>query len=307
MKQFLFAALTGLFFGFSFSPVAAAHYVLPPELAERFSTDPNFTVQDLEKAIDDWARNGSPGPLVVLDDNFNPVAPESPEAMQALDLSENMPGKVALPGSDSADLAESAQPEPTMAELIRDFIRLGIEHILIGFDHILFVLALVLVAANLRQVIMQATVFTVAHTVTFLTAALGIVVVSPRVAEPLIAFSIGYVALTSVFLARHRFFGELNNRLGTIFFFGLFHGLGFAGLLSEFPIPEQHFLTTLISFNIGIEIGQIIVIAVSLPIIFWLRRFSWWPTATRGIAVLISLLAFVWVAERIFDFKLLPF
>lgn len=180
-----------------------------------------------------------------------------------------------------------------------DFLKLGITHILSGTDHILFVLSLLLVFVKLRDMLRLTLTFTLAHSITLVLAGTGILTLSSRIVEPLIALSIAYVALTSVFLKRYKFFADKASKVGTVFFFGLFHGLGFAGLLKEIQIPADKFISSLVSFNFGIEVGQLCIVAAALPLIYWWRRYQWYPWFIQVCAAVIGGIGLIWAVQRI--------
>ncbi len=139
-----------------------------------------------------------------------------------------------------------------------DYIPVGFDHIVPkGLDHILFVLGLFFLAAQFRPLLLQISLFTLAHTITLALAALGYVNVSGDIVEPLIAASIVFIAVENIW-AR----GISRWRPFIIFGFGLLHGLGFASVLGEFGLPEGSFIAGLIGFNIGVEVGQLVVVAV---------------------------------------------
>ncbi len=181
-----------------------------------------------------------------------------------------------------------------------DFLVLGIKHILSGLDHILFVLSMLLVFASTAELLRLTSTFTIAHSITLFLAGAGLFTLSPRIAEPFIALSIAFMAIATVLFGRHKFINDGWGKIGIIFFFGLFHGFGFAGLLKEIAIPKDKFVSSLLGFNIGIEVGQIIIIAFVLPFIFAYRKKSWYPLCIKFIAVAISILALFWFIERVF-------
>ena len=197
--------------------------------------------------------------------------------------------------SDPLDLTAPVAP-PGRLDVARDYLRLGFVHIVPeGLDHILFVLGLFLLSARLRPLVWQVTAFTVAHAVTLTLAGLGVVALSPRLVEPLIALSIVYVAVENVLTDR-----MTRWRPPVVFGFGLLHGLGFAGVLGELGLPEQERLLALISFNAGIELGQLAVIAGAALACGWFRSAPWYRArlvvpASAGIA----LTGLIWAAERI--------
>ena len=177
------------------------------------------------------------------------------------------------------------------------YVKLGVGHILPhGWDHVLFVAALVLGSRRrLRALFVQLGAFTVAHTVTLGLGALGLVVLPGRVVEPLIAFSIAFVAVEN--LVRK---GEPRYRAGWAFAFGLLHGQGFAGALAETGLPRESFLTALLSFNAGVEIGQLAVVAVLLVALHGLKdtdRFHRY--ALRPGSLVIAMAGLYWALERL--------
>ena len=196
-------------------------------------------------------------------------------------------------------LAIVKNPDSSFLDNALDFVKLGIEHILSGPDHILFVLTLVLVFVSFTEVLKLVTSFTLAHSITLILAGTGLLVLAPAVVEPLIALSIAVMAIYSVFFAKEENTMNKWSKAGIVFFFGLFHGLGFAGLLKEIAIPQNKFISSLFAFNIGIEIGQLLIIAITLPFIFFFRKSDWYPKAIKIIAIAISAVAMIWFIQRI--------
>jgi HupE/UreJ protein len=189
-------------------------------------------------------------------------------------------------------------PPPTRAEVIAHYSKLGYTHILPGgLDHILFVLGIFLLSLKLKPVLMQVTAFTVAHSITLGLTIYGVVSLSPRVVEPLIALSIVYVAVENLFVTEFRPW-----RLAVVFTFGLLHGMGFAGVLRELGLPRSEFLTALVSFNVGVEAGQLSVIALaSLAVGLRFGGKSWYRSRIAVPAsALIALIGGWWTIQRIF-------
>jgi len=178
------------------------------------------------------------------------------------------------------------------------YIPVGFAHIIPkGLDHILFVLGLFLLATALKPLVLQISVFTLAHTFTLLLGALGWVSVPAAVVEPLIAASIVFVAVENIFTnSLHRW------RLLLIFFFGLLHGLGFASVLEEFGLPTTQFIPALIGFNIGVELGQLAVIAIAFfAIAIWFRKRPWYrKLVVIPVSLIIALTGCWWFVERVF-------
>lgn len=185
---------------------------------------------------------------------------------------------------------------PTRWETVRQYVGLGFTHILPkGLDHILFVLSLFLLSARLRPVLWQVTAFTVAHSITLGLSIYGVVSLPPRVVEPLIAVSIAYVAVENLITR------QLHSwRVLVVFLFGLLHGLGFAGVLRELGLPRGQFLTALVSFNVGVEIGQLAVILAAAALAAPVMRRAWYRRCIVVPASLaIAAVAAYWTVVRV--------
>lgn len=176
------------------------------------------------------------------------------------------------------------------------YLELGFRHIVPdGSDHVLFVLGLFLASTTLRDVLLQVTTFTVAHATTLAVAGAGLVTVPSRIVEPLIALSIAYVAFENVRAVR---VGA--TRLAVVFVFGLLHGLGFAGGLAALGVPDDSFLPALLGFNLGVEFGQLIVIAVAFVVLGWAWHRPWFRERL-GIPLswLIGMIGLYWTWARV--------
>jgi hydrogenase/urease accessory protein HupE len=151
-----------------------------------------------------------------------------------------------------------------------DFLKLGVEHILTGYDHLLFLFSLLVVTRNFWPAIKIITFFTIAHSITLALAGLNIVDIPSNIVEPLIAATIVYVGLENIVRADKV---TTKQRCILTFFFGLIHGFGFASVLREMGISsiETGILVPLFSFNLGVELGQITVASIALPLIWWLH------------------------------------
>ncbi|MEU8074370.1 HupE/UreJ family protein [Catellatospora citrea] len=222
-------------------------------------------------------------------------------------------------GSAALDAASpSFSTAQTWYQRFGEFFGLGAEHLLGGIDHILFLLALIAGSRRLREIVLTATSFTLAHSVTFLLAALGLVQVPAAIVEPVIALSIAVVAGWHLWRIRRR--GEhavdlaesgrghfsLDRsgwlRLAVVFCFGLVHGLGFAGALGIDEAWSWTLLWSLLVFNVGIEVVQLAIIAVVFPLLFVLRRRApraglW---ATGVVSAGVSVMGLVWFVQRVF-------
>ncbi len=196
---------------------------------------------------------------------------------------------------------DSVQPArmPLLAT-IWQFTILGIEHILTGYDHMAFLLALIVIGLSIREVLKIITAFTVAHSITLLLAAMRIVSLNSRIVESVIAFSICYVALENLFKKK------VDYRWLITFCFGLVHGFGFASVLQELIAGTSNLLVSVISFNFGVEIGQLMIFLVSLPALHLLKKNVNFRIVTVGTSLAIFILGFSWLIERGFNLKFLP-
>lgn len=187
-------------------------------------------------------------------------------------------------------------------QVVKTYTISGFQHILpYGLDHILFIVGLFLFSRQLKPLIWQVTMFTIAHSVTLALAMLGFISLSAQIVEPLIALSIAYIAIENIFLQ------HLNkHRLAIIFVFGLLHGLGFASVLNDFGMPQEDFVKALISFNVGVEIGQLaIVLAMTLFIAHWIKNDKHYRQfIVIPLSSVIALVALYWTWER-FDINAL--
>lgn len=183
-------------------------------------------------------------------------------------------------------------------KIIRDYLIIGFEHIIPkGLDHILFVLGLFLFASRFSQLVVQVSLFTVAHTITLASASIGLVNIPSNIVEPLIALSISYVALETLWHTRMGW-----SRLIIIFAFGLLHGLGFASVLMEIGLNQRHFIIGLVAFNVGVEIGQLVVICAAylfIGILFFKTRF-YRSFVQIPLSLVIGAIGGWWFIERIF-------
>lgn len=187
---------------------------------------------------------------------------------------------------------------PTRVEVARQYLLLGYTHIVpYGLDHILFVLGIFLLSSRVRPILMQVTSFTVAHSITLGLSMYGVLSVSPRIVEPMIAVSIAYVAIENIF-AR-----EVSAaRVFVVFAFGLLHGLGFAGVLRELGLPRAQFATALLTFNLGVEGGQLTVIAAAfLLVAAWHRQKPWYRERfVVPASAVIAATGIFWTVQRVF-------
>lgn len=192
---------------------------------------------------------------------------------------------------------ESSGKEGAFVTLLQ-YAWLGMEHIWQGYDHLLFLLSLLIVAAGWRDAVRIVTAFTAAHSVTLLLTATETIRVNSRLIEIVIALSIAYVAAENWFIRRKA--NAPRYRWMLTFGFGLVHGMGFAGALQETGLPSRNFISSLLSFNAGIEIGQLAIVAVVLPLLLLARSRKWYSPFAIGLSAVIFAFGVVWAVQRVF-------
>lgn len=199
-------------------------------------------------------------------------------------------------GSPSAPIPVEGGLTMSAGQVFLDYIGIGFTHIVPkGLDHILFVVGLFLLSPRLKPLLIQITVFTVAHSVTLAMAMLGVISLPASIVEPLIAASILFIAIENLGtdkLSRWRPY--------VVFAFGLLHGLGFAGVLTEFGLSPAHFASGLVGFNVGVEVGQLAVVAACYALFgAWFSDKSWYRSrVTMPMSLAIAVIAIWWVVER---------
>ena len=217
--------------------------------------------------------------------------------LRRTDLENGFAGYVE-PGDLSPPLEISAQDDVSNLGMFAQFIPVGFDHIIPkGVDHILFVVGLFLFSTQLRPLLWQVSAFTLAHTITLALASLKIIEIPASIVEPLIAISIAYVAIENIFVTKISFRRPL-----VIFGFGLLHGLGFASVLADFGLPGAGFVAALIGFNVGVEVGQLAIIAICFfGFGLWFRNKDWYRSViVVPVSLLIAAIGIWWAFERIF-------
>ncbi len=187
--------------------------------------------------------------------------------------------------------------KPALVTTIYTYTAAGFRHILPkGLDHILFILGIFLLSVKIRPLLLQVTMFTIAHSITLSLAMLNIFSLPANIVEPLIALSIAYVGIENIITKTIK-----PSRLIIVFIFGLLHGMGFASMLSDFGMPKDAFATALISFNIGVELGQLTVIALAFVFVaYWFRYKNWYRNAiVIPASLIISVIGLFWTYQRI--------
>jgi hydrogenase/urease accessory protein HupE len=194
----------------------------------------------------------------------------------------------------SIDIAGSAAPGRDVPDTFLAFVGLGVEHIVGGIDHLLFLVALLALSTSLWQTVKIVTAFTVAHSVTLSLASLGLVNVPASIVEPLIAASIVWVAVENLVAP-----AGLGRRWLVAAVFGLIHGLGFASALAELELSRDALARALVGFNIGVELGQLAFVVVVMPLLIWGSRPGRFPRLPQFLSVVVALTGAVWFIERI--------
>jgi len=215
-----------------------------------------------------------------------------------------------LDGSETTTIARPSQPwlevvaQRNAWQVAWDYTLLGIDHILSGFDHLTFVLALLLIVSGARRLLITVTSFTLAHSITLAAATLGVVWVPGAPVEATIALSILFLSNELVKVNRGEF--SLTARYPWIvaFVFGLLHGFGFAGALGDVGLPQNEVPLALLMFNVGVELGQLLFIVAVLALLFGLRKLrNEWPAWAHQVpAYGIGGIAAFWFIERVAGF-----
>lgn len=188
-----------------------------------------------------------------------------------------------------------AAPPPPAKQGHLSMLGLGLEHILTGYDHLVFLLGLVLVGGRWRSLLWVVTAFTLAHSITLGLAVLGVWAPRPSIVEPAIALSIAYVGVENFFVK------DAEKRWRITFPFGLIHGFGFAGAMAEVKIPQADVPAALFLFNAGVELGQVAVLAAVLPLLFLLRKRPWFEKyGVKAGSALIVVAGLAWFVTRVF-------
>jgi hydrogenase/urease accessory protein HupE len=198
---------------------------------------------------------------------------------------------------DDTDTPAATAAPPPPSPSFSAFLKLGVEHILTGYDHLLFLVALLIVTRNFRSALQVITCFTIAHSITLAVATFDLMHVTSRIVEPLIAVTIVYVGVENVW--KH---GDPHGRWLLTFAFGLIHGFGFASVLREMGIGASAGGVTmpLFAFNLGVELGQIVVAAIALPIIWRLRKKEFFMHyGVPACSVLVALAGAYWFFQRV--------
>ena len=189
--------------------------------------------------------------------------------------------------------------QPARQSSFAEFFKLGIEHILTGYDHLLFLAGLLIVCLRLRTALIIITTFTLAHSMTLALAALDVISLPSRIVEPLLARTLIFVGVDNLWRARKG--REVSGRWMLTFAFGLMHGFGFASALQEAGLPHGgwQLVSPLLAFNLGVETGQVAAAAIFLPVVFALRRYTWFAQRVVPlVSIAVAGAGLVWFLER---------
>jgi hypothetical protein len=203
-------------------------------------------------------------------------------------------------GTPSGVIEVNQVVKTSQIERLLEFVAIGFDHVIpLGWDHILFIIGMALSSLLWRRLLLLVSTFTLAHTLTLGLAMLEVVEISPMIIEPLIAFSIVYVAIENLLVKQ-----SIRRKTLVVFLFGLIHGLGFASMLKSFNMNEDNFITTLVGFNVGVELAQVAIVLGIVFSLLLLRRLKldYHKFAVKPISVIIALIGMYWGFERIFVF-----
>jgi hypothetical protein len=260
-------------------------------------------------------QGACPGPITTLGVDYNLLFDIDPQHKGLLRLTHGAATNAAIFAPDARRQALQVAA-PSRWRQFSDYVRHGVWHIWIGFDHILFLVSLLLPAvlvrhegrwqgrdtlrASVMDVLKIVTAFTLAHSLTLTLAALGALSLPSRLVESAIAASVILAALNNLWPLVHRW------RAAVAFAFGLIHGFGFASVLADLGLPQGALVLSLVGFNVGVELGQLAIVAAFLPVAYLLRRGLFYRRVVMaGGSALIAMIAMVWLAERALDLKLL--
>jgi hydrogenase/urease accessory protein HupE len=200
----------------------------------------------------------------------------------------------AFPTYEVAIESQPGEKSPSLLDLFLRFVWQGIIHIVLGLDHVLFVVALVLISRDLKRLLGVVTAFTVSHSVTLALATLDVVTIPASIAEPIIAASILYVAAEAWFRE-----DEPRYIYATTFVLGLVHGFGFSYVLADVGLPANSVVPALFAFNVGVELGQLGFILLLWPLRRLVMEKPWERRAVRGCAAVLAVVAAFWLVERV--------
>ena len=231
----------------------------------------------------------APTQLVIRDDWFD-VFGEHYRTLARIERAGEVHQVAFLPEARQTTVAFTAE----RAQYDTSFFWLGVEHILTGYDHLLFLVAILLRGGSFVTLAKIVTAFTLAHSLTLAAAVLGLVALPDRLVEAVIAASIAWVALENVRVRQ-----AASQRWMVSFLFGLVHGFGFASALRPLALPPWNLVLALLGFNLGVEAAQGVGLVVLLPCLAWMSRFAWQPRLVRALSLVLAIVGVVWCAQRL--------
>lgn len=190
------------------------------------------------------------------------------------------------------DWEVSSSASRSLPSQLAHFVHLGVEHIFLGTDHILFLFGLLLLGGSFKNLLKIVTSFTLAHSITLILATLEFLTLPSKLVESAIAFSIMYIAVENFFVK------NTDKRWRITFFFGLVHGFGFSSVLRGIGLPERGLILSLLSFNAGVELGQACIVSVLFPVVLYINRFHWNVKAVRFASLVILAFGMEWFLDR---------
>ena len=200
-------------------------------------------------------------------------------------------------GSSSGKILIDEHETISTTQRVLEFVSIGFDHVIpSGWDHLLFIVGMALSTVLWRRLLLLVTTFTVAHTITLGLSMYEVIDISARIVEPLIAFSISYVAIENILLKQ-----SIVRKSFIVFLFGLIHGLGFASMLKDFDMAPETFLVTLISFNVGVELAQIVIVLGVVFVVVFHKKFikNYRKFLIIPVSVVIAIIGFWWGVERV--------
>lgn len=327
MKQTFLSILSWIFvISMSIAPIHSSfsHALLPDEVITFIEENPDVTDEEIENffmetygyGIEEfWENNPDPvDELMQPSEEFLAMQAngEIPEEYMSQETINSLTTTLLKDNEDFQSLTTEGQEiflrnamqlkyqkaPASFMETVSTYIQIGIEHILKGTDHVLFVLSLLLLAFSIKRLVLLISIFTVAHSVTLILSGLEIITLPSSVVEPIIAFSIAYTAITSLFMKKYPVLSNFKHHIAIIFIFGLFHGLGFAGAFAELAIESSMYIVPLLLMNIGVELGQIFILLIAFPILWVIRQQKGGNIAISIFAIAIAAMALFWFWER---------
>ncbi len=271
------------------------HYIVLADKQGRALTSFSGLIKTNETHITASLNYNWPEPINEIKMHYGLFLPQAPNASMLATITEGEKVR-SLTFTPESREAIIAGHKSLLAEQVKSFATLGVEHILTGYDHLLFLLALLMLGSRIGYLLKVVTAFTVAHSLTLSLAVLGLVNLPVQLVESAIALSIVFVAIENLWCKEK----ALKLRWLIVFIFGLLHGLGFAGILQEMPIPRSELAISLLSFNLGVEIGQITAVAVVFVLLQAIKKQPWEVYLRRWASASVAVMGILWLVERTF-------